>query len=695
MSDSPVTVAIEGELAIVTVANPPVNALSQAVRQGLADAVNEVEGSDAAAAVLICDGRTFIAGADIREFDMGPLEPNLTEVIGAIEMCEKPWVAAIHGTALGGGLEVALGCHYRVALSSAKMGLPEVHLGILPGAGGTQRLPRIVGAEAAVKMITSGAPVSAGEARKMGLLAEVFEDDLAGAAKTFAKTVAGKTPPRMDRAPASPAPSDAKWKSMRAEVEKAAKGQMSPLGCFDAIRKAFELDLDEGLKAEREGFTRLKESDQSKALRHAFFAERAVAKPPLVQGVAPREISRAAVVGGGLMGSGISTSLLLAGVSVVMIEMDDEAAEAGRGRVESNLAAAVKRGLISEDKMKKAMAALTPTTDYADAKDAEIAIEAVFEDMGVKQEVFGKLEKALGPDAILATNTSYLNPDEITKDIADKTRVIGLHFFSPAHIMKLVEIVKAEKTAPEVASTGFALAKRMRKVGALSGVCDGFIGNRMLSSYRRVCDYMMEDMRAVDPIDEAIRAFGMPMGPFQLADLTGLQIGWATRKRLAPTRDPNQRYVTVADTICEEGRFGQKTGAGWHKYEDGSRKPIPDPWVIEVIEKSAEAAGREKREFSPDEIQRRAMAALINEGAKILDEGIAARPLDIDMVKIFGYGFPRWRGGPMKHADLVGVDQVLADMERVAKDDPGSWEVSPLLRKVAESGEGFAKLNDK
>ncbi|QIE56327.1 hypothetical protein G5B40_13145 [Pikeienuella piscinae] len=693
MSDSPVSVAIDGDLAIVTVDNPPVNALAHAVREGLSEAVKTVEAADVGAAVLVCAGRTFIAGADIREFDMAPKAPHLTEVVGQIEMCSKPWIAAIHGTALGGGLETALGCHYRVAAATAKMGLPEVHLGILPGAGGTQRLPRIVGAAAAVEMITTGVPVSAARAKEMGLVAKVVEGDLTEGAKEFARSVIGVTPPRIDRAPAAPAPSDAEWAAMRAKVEKAAKGQISPLGCFDSIRNAFRLDLDAGLEAEREGFMVLKDSDQSKALRHAFFAERAVAKPKVIAGAKPREIARVAVVGGGLMGSGIATSLLQAGLEVTMIEMSADAAEAGRARVETNLDSAVKRGRLSAEGKAKLMAALTPAADYGAAAGADLAVEAVFEDMEVKRKVFGALDEAMGAEAILATNTSYLNPNEIAAGLRNPARVVGMHFFSPAHVMRLVEVVQAAETSPEVLATAFALAKKMRKVAALSGVCDGFIGNRMLSAYRRVCDYMMEDMRAIEPIDQAIRDFGMPMGPFQLMDLAGLQIGWANRKRLAPTRDPKVRYVTVADRLCEAGRFGQKTGAGWYRYEKGARTPLSDPFTQDAIEKAAEEAGREKRDFDAETIRRRAMAVLINEGAQILDEGIAARPLDIDMVKIFGYGFPRWRGGPMMHADITGVDKVLADMEAVAADDPGSWTVSPLLRKVAKSGEGFAKLN--
>lgn len=691
MTDRPVTFAREGDLMLVTVDNPPVNALRLAVRQGLMEALAALEASDAKAAVLLCAGRTFIAGADIREFDMAPTGPHLGEVVDAIEACPKPWVAAIHGTALGGGLEVALGCHWRVAAPAAKMGLPEVHLGILPGAGGTQRLPRVVGAKAAVEMITTGNPVSAAAAKAMGLVAEIVEGDLTEGAKAFARRIAGEAPPRVDPAPAAPAPSEAEWAELRAAVAKAAKGQLSPLGCFDAIREAFRLPLREGLAAERKGFQVLKDSDQSAALRHAFFAERAVAKPKAIEGAAPRPLARVAVAGGGLMGSGIATSLLQAGLAVTMIETDEAAAEAGRGRVEANLASAVKRGSLSEAAKAGMMGRLAAGADYAAAAGADLAIEAVFEDMGVKQAVFAKLDAAMGPDALLATNTSYMNPDEIGRGVRNPARVLGLHFFSPAHVMRLVEIVKGAHTSAAALATGFELAKQTRKVGVLSGVCDGFIGNRMLSAYRRACDYMMEDMRAIEPIDAAMRGFGMPMGPFQLMDLAGLQIGWANRKRLAPTRDPKRRYVTVADTICEAGRFGQKTAAGFYRYEDG-RTPLSDPWVQGVIEAAAEKAGRPRRDFSADEIQRRAMAAMINEGAKILEEKIAERPLELDMVKLFGYGFPRWRGGPMKHADLVGCAAVLADMERVAADDPGSWAVSELLRDAAKSG-GFERLN--
>ncbi|MEL7464062.1 MAG: 3-hydroxyacyl-CoA dehydrogenase NAD-binding domain-containing protein [Pseudomonadota bacterium] len=693
MTDAPVTVAYDGDLAIVTVDNPPVNALRHAVRQGLWGAADEIDASDAKAVVLVCAGRTFIAGADIREFDMAPREPALTRAVDRIERSLKPWVAAIHGTALGGGLEVALGCHYRVAAPTAKMGLPEVHLGIIPGAGGTQRLPRIVGASEAAQMVTTGAPILANRAKENGLISEIVEGDLTEGAKAFARTIIDAPAPRPEQGPAKNGPSATEWAVMEAAVKKKAKGQMSPVAGLEAVQRAFKMDLAKGLEWEVRKCVELKDTDQSAALRHAFFSERAVAKPAIIKGAKPREIKRVAVVGGGLMGSGIATSLLQAGCAVVMVEMSEEAAEAGRARVEGNLASAVKRGLASEEKKAAMMAALTPASDYAATAGCDLAIEAVFEDMGVKQDVFAKLNAAMGEEAILASNTSYLNPIEIGKDIPNKSRLLGMHFFSPAHVMKLVEVVQAEETSPEVLATAFALTKRMRKVGALSGVCDGFIGNRMLSAYRRCCDYMMEDMRAIEPIDEAIRAFGMPMGPFELMDLAGLQIGFANRKRLAPTRDPKVRYITVADTLCENERFGQRSGKGYYLYKEGDRKPHSDPFVQEVINAAADAAGREKRSFTAEEIQRRAMAAMINEGAKILDEGIAERPLDIDMVKLFGYGYPRWRGGPMKYADAVGVDQVLRDMEAVAANDPTSWVISPLLRKVAESGEGFAKLN--
>lgn len=693
MSSPVVTVAYEGDaperVAIVTVDSPPVNALSQAVRQGILDAVAEVEASDAGAAVLICAGRTFIAGADIREFDKPPMAPDLNTMINTIESATKTWVAAIHGTSLGGGLETALGCHIRVAAPTAKMGLPEVHLGILPGAGGTQRLPRVVAAAEAVKLITTGAPIGAAKAAEIGLVDEVAEDYRA-AAIAKARAAIDAVPKMLPRTPAKNDPSEVEWGMMRMAVEKKAKGQMSPVTALRSIRNAYRKELPEGLKAERELFTELKESDQSRALRYAFFAERAVAKPAVIAGAAARDVQSVAVVGGGLMGSGIATSLLNAGLSVVMVEMNEEASAAGRARVEGNIASAVKRGIQTEAGAAALMARLTNATDYAATADCDLAIEAVFEDLEVKRAVFASLEAAMRPDAILATNTSYIDPNQIFANVSGKDRVVGAHFFSPAHIMKLCEVVQAAETSADTLATVFGLAKRMKKIAALSGVCDGFIGNRMLAAYRRVCDYMMEDMRDIQAIDAAMRDFGLPMGPFELIDLAGLQIGWAARKRQAPTRDPAIRYSTVADTLCEAGRFGQKTGAGWYKYAEGNRKPIPDPFVADVI--AAAASGRPQRSFTAEDIQRRAMAAMINEGAKIIEEGVAARPLDVDMVKLFGYGFPRWRGGPMMHADITGVDQVLADMEQVAADDPGSWVVSDLLRSAAADG-GFQKMN--
>ena len=689
-AESPaVSVAYEGEIAIVSVNNPPVNALSHAVRAGLHDAVAEVEASTAHAAVLICVGRTFIAGADIREFDQAPREPDLNTTINAIEGCTKPWVAAIHGTALGGGLEVALGCHYRVAANSARLGLPEVHLGIIPGAGGTQRLPRLVGAAAAVKMVTGGNPVSAHEALEMGLIHEVTEGEILDAAKGMARMVAGTLPPIVSRTPAEAAPGNVEWAAMEAAVVRKAKGQRSPLAGIESVRNAFKLELAEGLKAERKIFVREKEGDQSAALRHVFFAQRAVAKPDVIKGVPPRDVKMVGVIGGGLMGSGIATAVLFSGLKAIMIEMNEEAAEAGRKRVEANVLGAMKRGKITEAVARGLMANFACSTSYGAVQQCELAIEAVFEDLDVKRTVFAELAAVMAPDAILATNTSYINPNAIAEGIAGPERVVGMHFFSPAHIMKLCEVVRAEHTSPETLATAFWLTKVMGKTGALSGVCEGFIGNRILASYRRVCEYMMEDMRDIVPVDRAMKHFGLPMGPFELMDLAGLQIGWSTRKRLAPTRDPNQRYSTVADTLCEAGRFGQKTGAGWYKYKEGDRKPKPDPFVADAI--AAAAADRPKRTFSQDDIQRRALAVMVNEGAKILQEGIAARSLDIDMVKIFGYGFPRWRGGPMKQAELIGLNKVLEDMEMVAADDPGSWDVSQTLRDAAAAG-GFGKL---
>lgn len=645
-----VTTSKHNDIAIVCVKNPPVNALSHAVRSELYSACENMDGDNTVkAVVLICDGRTFIAGADIREFNQAPQEPHLPDVINRIEAATKPWIAAVHGTALGGGCEVALGCHYRVAISSAKFGLPEVHLGLIPGAGGTVRLPRLIGTESAIAMVTSGKPISAQEALEKGLVDAVAPDEnLETFAVEFATSkMTASLPVAISKRPVADAPDDAKAQEILDGVSAKARGQMSPVEAAGSVIDAGKLDATEAFAAERERFVRLKESEQSAALRHVFFAERQTAKIAELKDVKPKEIEECGIVGGGTMGAGIAAAALLAGFQITMLERDTEAAEAGAQRVRKILDGSLSRGLISSQQRAAIGQAFATSIDYTALARCDLVIEAVFEDMAVKKLVFKKLCEVCRPDAILATNTSYLNVNEIAASAKNPERVLGLHFFSPAHIMKLLEIVKTDTVSDEVLATGFALAKKLRKVPVLSGVCDGFIGNRILANYRKQCDYMLEEGASPQDIDTAMRNFGMAMGPFEMQDMAGLDIGWANRKRLAPTRDPKERYVKIADRICELGRFGQKTGAGWYQYPEGSRKGIPDPVVEDIIKQEREAAGIVTRSFTMAEIQSRILQAMVSEGQQILNEGIARSAADIDMVFILGYGFPRWRGGPM------------------------------------------------
>lgn len=646
----PVQTEITGKLAIVRVNNPPVNALSHAVREGLLNACEELDANNEVhAVILICEGRTFIAGADIREFNQPPKEPHLPDVINRIEKSKKPWIAAVHGTALGGGCEVTLGCHYRIAVPSAKFGLPEVHLGLIPGAGGTVRLPRLVGIEEAINMVTSGKPISAESAKQLGLVDGLAdEEDLIGIATEFANA-------RMDDPLPTPVsgrvveviPDKEKTEAIIAGVTAKAKGQLSPVEAAQSVLHAAQLAFDEAAAQERERFIELKESEQSAALRHVFFAERMTPKIDELAGIKPMEIKRCGVIGGGTMGAGIAVAMLLSGHMVTMIERDEAAASAGCDRVTEILKSSLSRGIISKNQLSDIQSVFHSKVGYEHLADADLVVEAVFEDMAVKKLVFSELAKVCGKDAILATNTSYLDVNEIAKTVPNPDRVLGLHFFSPAHVMKLVEVIKTDSVSPQTLATGFAFAKKLRKTPVLSGVCDGFIGNRILANYRKQCDYMLEDGAAPQEIDLAMRNFGMAMGPFEMQDMAGLDIGWANRKRLAPTRDPNERYVKIADRICEHGRFGQKTGAGWYDYSGGGRKGVPDPIVEAIIAEEREAAGIVPRSFTMSEIQSRILQAMVSEGQKILDEKIARSAADIDMVFILGYGFPRWRGGPM------------------------------------------------
>ena len=648
----PVTISTQDGIATVTIDNPPVNALSQAVRQGLAQAVQQTEAdADVRAVVLLCTGRTFIAGADVREFGQAPQEPHLPDVIDMIEGAKKPWVAALHGTALGGGLEVALGCRFRLAVPSARLGLPEVNLGLIPGAGGTVRLPRLVGAPAALEMIAGGKMVSADKALSLGLVDRIVDGDLTQAALEFAKGEAQETTvePLMARDVAQP-DSDA-WDAQKAAIAKRARGQNSPLAAITAVENALALPADQALAKERELFFQLKDDPQSLALRHIFFAERSAGKMPRLKGVKPRPIDKIGVIGGGTMGAGIVAACLLAGLRVVMLERDNDSLSAGQERVQNTLAQSHKRGLIDADALARMQGNFSGATDYSALGTADLVIEAVFEDMAVKKDVFTQLDAATKPDAVLATNTSYLDIAQIAEAVADPSRVLGLHFFSPAYIMKLLEIVHPPKVADDVLATGFALAKRLGKIAVPAGVCDGFIGNRIMSAYRRECDYMLEDGALPQDVDAAMRNFGFAMGIFAMQDMAGLDIAWAMRKRQAATRPADMRYVDIPDQLCELGRFGRKTGAGWYDYSSDP-KGAPDALVEGIITKASADKGITRVPLSADEIMGRIIGVMQSEGRKILAEGIAQSPEAIDVVMVNGYGFPRWRGGPMFMAGM-------------------------------------------
>lgn len=684
-----------GDIAVLKAQNPPVNALGIDIRTGLLAGIERAESEGAKAVLIYGDGRTYFAGADIREFGQAPKDPYLPDLCNRIEASPLIVVSALHGTALGGGLEVALSSHYRVAVPSAKMGLPEVHLGILPGAGGTQRLPRVAGTEAALEMITSGRQVGAKEALAAGIIDKIAEGEPREIGLAYTQELLDQGAPR--RAVGEmPAPQAVDFDAIYEATLKKGRGQLSPATCVRAVQAAAESpSLEAGLKRERELFMELMNSDQRLGLIHAFFSERAVSKLPELKGVAPRDLNAIGVIGGGTMGAGIATAALLAGLSVVMLEMTPEAAEAAKGRIAGNLKGALKRGKISEDQFTQMTEdALTLATDYAALSDVDLVIEAVFEEMSVKKEVFGKLDAVCKKGAILASNTSYLDVNEIAACTSRPEDVIGLHFFSPAHVMKLLEVVVADKTAPDVVATGFELGKRLKKISVRAGVCDGFIGNRILSTYRKAADHMILDGASPYQIDKALTGFGFAMGPFAVADLAGLDIGWAMRKRKrAEGMDPRERDSAYVDKMCEAGNFGQKTGKGYYVYEAGKRGGTPNPEVSDLIAAERAEQGISPRVFSDEEIISRYMAAMVNEAAKVVGEGIARRPLDVDMTLLFGYGFPRYRGGPLKWADIEGLDKILANIKSYAKEDDFFWQPAPLLEQLVAEGRTFDDLN--
>ena len=688
-----------GAVLVATVDNPPVNALGVAVRAGLKAAIEAAEADPAVQAVLIVGaGRAFIAGADIREFGKPPQAPSLPEVCRTIELCSKPVVAAIHGPALGGGLEIALSAHYRVAMPGSKLGLPEVQLGLIPGSGGTQRAPRLAGVQASVELMLSGRHIGADEAVKLGLVDRVgtAADALAEGMAYASELLARQAPVRRTcdaPALAAQATAQAQLDAMKPDTAKKSKGLFSPLKIIEAVQGALDLPFDEGMKHERELFLQCIDSPQRAGLIHAFFAEREVVKVPEAKAAQPRPFNTIGVVGGGTMGAGIAVSVLDAGLPVTMVERDAESIARGRANVEKVYDGLIAKGRMSPDAKAAVMARFTGSTTYDALAQVDLVIEAVFEEMGVKKAVFAELDRVCKPGAVLATNTSYLDIDEIAGSVSRPQDVVGLHFFSPANIMKLLEIVVPARVSADVVSTAFALAQKLKKVPVRAGVCDGFIGNRILAVYRTAADHMMEDGASPYQIDQAVRDFGYPMGPFQVSDLAGGDIGWATRKRRAATRDPKARYVQIADRICERGWFGQKTARGYYLYPNGARVGSPDPEVLAIVDAERARAGITPRAFNNEEIMRRYMAAMVNEGANVVHQGIALRPLDVDVTFVYGYGFPRFRGGPMKYADMVGLPQILADIESFAKEDPLFWKPSPLLVELVAKGANFDSLN--
>ena len=690
---SVVEVTQDGSVRILSIDNPPVNGLSAAVRTSLAEELAKaLDDERVEALVLAGKGKLFCAGADIREFgkEPPPGAPHLPDVIDSFEASDKPVVAAVRGVAAGGGLEIALGCHARVATSDARLGLPEVTLGIIPGAGGTQRLPRLIGASSALDIIVAGKLVPAAEAEKLGFVDEIVDDGVVEAATEYARAlVSGKKSMRR-ASQGSAVADDSVFEEVKKTVAKKARGFKAPYAAIEAVRAAVELPFDKGLAREREIFAELVDSDQARAQRHVFFAEREVQKIPDVPKDTPTmNIQRAGVVGCGTMGGGIAMAFANAGIPVSVLETEDTALERGLERIRGIYASSVKKGRISKEVMETRVSRIQGSLEASELRDADLVVEAVFEEMDVKKDIFRRLDEICNEDAILATNTSTLDVNEIAAATKRPEQVMGTHFFSPAHIMKLMENVRGERTSKQTVATIMKLSKRLGKVGVLVGVCDGFVGNRMLYAYRRQADFLLEEGALPQQVDKALFDFGLPMGPFAMADLAGLDIGWAIRKRQAPTRSKELRYSPIADRICAMGRFGQKTGAGWYRYEKGSRTPIPDPEIEALVVSVSKELGFERREISSEEIVERCMYPLINEGAKILEEGIALRPGDIDIVWIYGYGFPRYRGGPMFYADTVGVDEVYDAMARLYTEQ-GEWvRPAPLLEKLAKEGGTF------
>ena len=682
--------AVRDGIAVITMNNPPVNGLGNALRAGIMEHLKRAQTDPAVkGAVIIGSAKAFSGGADIREFGKPREKPDLFEVNDQQDAMTKPLVAAIGGFALGGGLELALGCHYRIAAPRAQLGLPEVKLGILPGSGGTQRLPRVIPMAEAVQMMTSGSTIPAERAKDLGLVDEIVAGDLLEGAIRFLQA---ERPIRRVRDMPAKIDGDAEafFAKVRDDVAKQSRGYPAPLEIVACAAAAATLPFDEGRKVERERFNRLVNTSESKALRHMFFAERQTTKIPGVPEDTPvRQIRKAAVVGAGTMGGGIAMCFANVGIPLTLIDTTQDALDRGLNKIRDNYAATVAKGRLAQSEMDKRMGLVHGSVNLGKAADADIVVEAVFERMDVKKEIFRKLDGIAQQGAILATNTSTLDVDEIAAATARPQDVVGTHFFSPANVMRLLEVVRGEKTAKDVLATTMKLGKTLKKVPVVSGVCDGFIGNRMLEKYGQQSLFLLDEGASPVQIDGALQRFGMAMGPFAMYDMAGNDIGWEIRKRRSKER-PDMVYSKAADRICEKGWFGQKTGRGWYRYEKGNRKPIPDPEVDKLLSEYREEIGVKQRKIPDDEIVERCIYALVNEGARILEEGIALRASDIDMVYLTGYGFPPYRGGPMFYADQVGLDKVLASIEKWRSGYQGSqWQPAPLLARLAKEGKRF------
>lgn len=678
----------DGDIGLICLTKPPVNALGVALRTAVHEALSQLLTDDAVTAIVLYgEGRFFSAGADIKDFARAAEKPTLPDVFKALNNSPKPVIAALHGVAFGGALELALATHLRVGITGVKIGLPEVKLGLLPGAGGTQRLTRLTGIAAATDIICKGRDVSGDEALKLGIIARLEDGDARDAGLRAARDVlkgALTATPTDGLSVASDAV------ALTEARVKYAHGLMAPLRAIDAIEAA-TLPIDKGLAKERALFMELMNGPERAGLVHAFFAERATAKIP-EQGAQTRPIAQIGVVGGGTMGVGIATACLIAGIPVTLVEAKPEAAERAKAAIETNLAGALKRGKLSQEGHTAACAALRCSVQMQSLSKVDLVIEAIFEDLSAKTGVFASLDQVCKQGCILATNTSYLDVNAIAAATQRPQDVIGLHFFSPAHIMRLLEVVVTPTTAPEVTATVFDLARRIRKIPVRAGICDGFIGNRILTKYRKVCEYLVLDGADYEHVDQALEEFGFAMGPFAVGDLAGLDIAKATRDRRAATRPPEERYSRIADLICDQGWFGRKTGQGYYLYE-GTKTRAVNPGAVQIMQGERAALGLTRNSFSNADIVDRCITAMIIEGTQLLDEGIALRPVDIDAVELFGYGFPRHKGGPMHLADQIGAAALVQRIEGYAAEDPYFWQVPDLLRQMATSGASFADLN--